>query len=1001
MVFCTYCGQSFTRDEHLERHILTHTNVKPFKCFTCHMSFARRDLLQRHYTVHGRDQNNQEGLPPSNGIIPKSAGRTPIACSNCAKTKTKCDKKFPCSRCAGRNLKCTLRPTRRVSKQMNRVGGPVQPGEAGVVGAASSAPSEGSGENASSRSPQSNSPPAQPQEPVQQQPLPQQQHTPRASHGHHHSSSSVSQQSAASHASHHASPETEKPMADGPPAFFEHTSPTTGAPAVLPAASVISPIPTPMNDFVQHTPMSGYEQFAGATGRSSEQSASPQFAMDWQQMPMATGFDMAMMAPDMSMDFAGMPAGPHGDNMFSMMPDFSQALPPVQTPITTPQMDRALSDLELGSSASMLYPTRQASISSNPVTGVPDLGAIIAAQDGWSAFRCTPPIPASSCPRTAKLNLERLEQSLKNHEVWSSWRPQWEDGDFPTGGERLAVMQLQESSRDKLLAITQSFLHKALDIHKEGMSSSPASGGSPLSNGGSNFVLLPPARVLEYFLRSYANSFEAYFPMTAHGVLDANNLLSSYNDKAASLLVLMMIAQGAMVIPSVEARWLTGGLTEACRISLFDLIEKNIIMSGDPIVLHSALLFTVQAAWSGDKWQMDIAMGQRGMYFAMLRHSGILEPRHAPTPRVDHAGPDGLWEDWIQHESRSRLIYSWAMVDQELSLFHDTAPLFSVTEFGAPMPDADCLWTAKTAAEWSDMFNRVHEFAGGFSSVGSGARPLSLRDLFRHFLDDEISAQGIELTPLHLRLLLHPLQTLVCQYCQLLSCFSDNSASRQRTRAVTAASTRVRLEEVQSLLQRWYDLADRYMKNNAPCALMQANLVLFHLISLNAVTNFPEIERLARRENFDGSYQQLMWLHKRCISDVEEAIFHCGQVLRLVRSMPRAVRPSWWAGAIYRTALILWTDALTHNEGISPPNGMFPVPGPSFAVDSLPAEHPLISRYLTKREGVPTLTKRDGSQLSMDNAFSVLTHCIDVVDEGYATRFSDGIRGKLERLARG
>jgi uncharacterized Zn-finger protein len=59
MVFCTYCGHSFTRDEHLERHILTRmlnghvyrgrtsltisdTNVKPFKCFTCHMSFARR-----------------------------------------------------------------------------------------------------------------------------------------------------------------------------------------------------------------------------------------------------------------------------------------------------------------------------------------------------------------------------------------------------------------------------------------------------------------------------------------------------------------------------------------------------------------------------------------------------------------------------------------------------------------------------------------------------------------------------------------------------------------------------------------------------------------------------------------------------------------------------------------------------------------------------------------------------------------------------------------------
>ncbi|TKA73595.1 hypothetical protein B0A49_04952 [Cryomyces minteri] len=183
--------------------------------------------------------------------------------------------------------------------------------------------------------------------------------------------------------------------------------------------------------------------------------------------------------------------------------------------------------------------------------------------------------------------------------------------------------------------------------------------------------------------------------------------------------------------------------------------------------------------------------------------------------------------------------------------------------------------------------------------------------------------------------------------------------------------------------------------------MMQANLVMFHLISLNAVTNFPEIERLARREGFDGTYQQLVWIHKRCISDVEEAVFHCGQIFRLIRSMPRSIRPPWWSGAIYRVALILWTDSLTHNESITPSNGLFPVPGPSFAVDALHAEHPLIVRYLSKREGIPCLTKRDGSQITMDHAFRVLSHCIDVIDEGVATRFSDGIRNKLERLARG
>jgi len=781
---------------------------------------------------------------------------------------------------------------------------------------------------------------------------------------------------------------------------------------------------TPGNGFAQQTPLSGYEEFSRPSREESEDGSSPRFMLDWSQMQMPIGYDVMvqpsmMMNPEIAFDPNNLPLLPPGDAMMPVMHEI-----PLVTPIETPKMERAFSDMELDGSATALHPQRRLSVASTTdVHG--DVAPIIAAQDAWSVFRCTPTIPSTSCPKTARLNLELLEQTLRNHEGWSSWSPQWDEADF-NGGDHLTVMQLHESTRDKLLAITQSFLHKALEIHRDGATHSPASGGhhSPGSSGASNFVLLPPARVLEYFLRSYANCFERYFPLTSRGILDANELMHCYNDRAASLLVLMMIAQGAMNIPSREARMLTGGLTEACRISLFDLIERNVIMSGDPIVLHSALLFTVQAAWSGDKWQMDIAMGQRGMYFAMLRHSGVLDYRPTPQNAPDQrANTDHLWNEWIQNESRSRLVYSWVMVDQDMSLFHDTAPLFSVTEFSTPMPDADRLWNAKSAAEWSGIFEQVHEFSGGYSSVGSGARPLSLRDLFRHFLDDEMIPMGIEMTPLQLRLLLHPLQSLVCQYNQLLSCFSDSMASRNKTaRAVTAQSTRARLEEVQSLLQRWFDLAERYLKANPTCAMMQTNLMLFHLISLNAVTNFPEIERLARRENVDGSYQQLVWTHKRCVFDVEEAVFHCGQVFRLVRSMPRGIRPPWWAAAVYRVGLILWTDSLlqhkdtTNNNGnnnnnttttttTSTPNNnggnMYPVPGPSFAIDALPADHPLIVRYLTKREGVPCVTKRDGSQMPIDHGFRVLQHCVEVIDEGTATRFSDGVRSKLERLARG
>jgi hypothetical protein len=445
------------------------------------------------------------------------------------------------------------------------------------------------------------------------------------------------------------------PLSHTPP-FFDQS----GSNPLLQGSSMLSPLPTPvtgMTGFVASTPMSGYDDFVRTVRDQSDNESSPQFMMDpWNTMAVGNDFDPMRIDPSLMMSMnMDMTMGPPSDGILGMMPEMSPSQPfgPVQTPIQTSQMDESFSDLQIGSSASMFYPSnRHSSIAD---AGVPDLAAIVAAQDGWTVFRCTPSIPSSSCPRTARTNLERLELSLRNHEGWSNWSPSWDEADFQQGGQ-VAVSKLGEATRDKLLAITQSFLHKALDIHKDG-SSSASSGESPGSiASGTNFVLLPPGRVLEFFLRSYANSFERYYPTCARGVLDANELMKNYNDKASSLLILMMIAQGAMNIPSVEARWLTGGFTEACRISLFDLIEKNIIMAGDPIVLRAALLFTVQAAWSGDKWQMDIAMGQRGMYFAMLRHSGILETRPVTSaPQMNsNTTTDTVWQDWMQQESRSR-----------------------------------------------------------------------------------------------------------------------------------------------------------------------------------------------------------------------------------------------------------------------------------------------------------------------------------------------------------
>lgn len=45
---CTFCGKEFSRSDHLNRHIATHTGIKQFQCDLCGKEFARKDKLKLH-----------------------------------------------------------------------------------------------------------------------------------------------------------------------------------------------------------------------------------------------------------------------------------------------------------------------------------------------------------------------------------------------------------------------------------------------------------------------------------------------------------------------------------------------------------------------------------------------------------------------------------------------------------------------------------------------------------------------------------------------------------------------------------------------------------------------------------------------------------------------------------------------------------------------------------------------------------------------------------------
>jgi hypothetical protein len=193
----------------------------------------------------------------------------------------------------------------------------------------------------------------------------------------------------------------------------------------------------------------------------------------------------------------------------------------------------------------------------------PDFEAVIAAEDAWPIARCNKPIFSDTCPRTAIVHLETLEHNSQNLVAWSSLIP--DNQDMTSGAQSpVSVVPLNPSTRDRILAITQSFLHKALSTHRSGFGLPKSSSNHPSPGGGFSFLVLPPAETLEYFLRSYVRNLASYFSLVNGGTVDPNELM--LNNQASTLLVLLMISQGASSIASLEARQLQAGLTETCRI---------------------------------------------------------------------------------------------------------------------------------------------------------------------------------------------------------------------------------------------------------------------------------------------------------------------------------------------------------------------------------------------------------------------------------------------------
>ncbi|KAJ6443563.1 fungal zn(2)-Cys(6) binuclear cluster domain-containing protein [Purpureocillium lavendulum] len=123
---CPICERSFSRAEHRDRHVATHSLLRPYRCNFCGHQFQRTDSLRRHVDKCTKNLRSLAG----NGSD-EVRSRVKSACDLCHSKKLKCDGKQPCRKCLAKRHECTYQRSDRLRllHSPDSMSPPIEPSE--------------------------------------------------------------------------------------------------------------------------------------------------------------------------------------------------------------------------------------------------------------------------------------------------------------------------------------------------------------------------------------------------------------------------------------------------------------------------------------------------------------------------------------------------------------------------------------------------------------------------------------------------------------------------------------------------------------------------------------------------------------------------------------------------------------------------------------------------------------------------------------------------------
>ncbi|KAK5204124.1 hypothetical protein LTR47_003711 [Exophiala xenobiotica] len=595
-------------------------------------------------------------------------------------------------------------------------------------------------------------------------------------------------------------------------------------------------------------------------------------------------------------------------------------------------------------------------------------------------------------PTRSAENVARLGDNYADAAPWSHVSATWRAQHF-VEHEYVENIKLAETTRERILATAQNFFRLTLDSLN--VNSNPGTRflmADLKRYSSSSILMLPPTPILHIYLETFLTSFEPYYPLINKRLFDPNAIASGKNEQLAIVMLLLVIAYGAMRDPAVKARRLSTGLLEICRLTTLHLLDKDNTNPRSMILAECALLSTYQAAFSGDKWLMESSFGQMHQYLMLSKHSRFFE-RDPTTPYVlsNETDVELLWHSWLEREYTSSLV----MVDQEISILNDNNPTLTIPDLEKSLPDGDDLWLAADASTWFHFWKTAYGPEAGTSTPFVPAKT-SLPELFQSLLDDKLENWKPRLQILHLRLLLYPIHIITAQMCELMLCVSEKEPLRFSQTACLPSSN-VRFEEIKTLLQTWWSVFRGLEENTTrQTAQRQVTEILYHLLNLKLAVSWSHVEQFSRA--YIRQPRPTQGLPAIALRRPREAVFHCGQIMRILHNMDVEIRPLWWPAALYRVAIILWTLSMSHT--IERPERTDPDTVSDIAIDRCPPEAPIWQTFLRFYRGRPCLTADDGVLQPIDDATTVLRVCSDLLRQ-YKNMFclAESLLGELEGLA--